>query len=55
MNETELRSLSHFQILNRMAYSDISRNLENGLVFKFLFIHCKTVKLSQDDQIQMQT
>ena len=29
MNGTELRSFSHFQILTRMAYPDLSRNLEN--------------------------
>ena len=29
MNGTELRSLSHFQILTGIVYSDVSRNLEN--------------------------
>ena len=53
MNGTELRSLSHFQILTWKAYSDISRKLENLLILQFVFIHCKTVKVSQDDQIQM--
>ena len=53
MNRTELRSFSHFQILTRIAYSDLSRNLENLLILKFVFIHCKTMKVSKDDQIQM--
>ena len=53
MNGTELRSFSHFQILKSIAYSDHSRNLENSLILKFVFIHCKTVKVSQDDQNRM--
>ena len=53
MNETEIRSFSHFQILTKIAYSDFSRNLENSLILKFVFIHCKTVKVSQNDQIEM--
>ena len=55
MNGTELGSFSHFQILTWIAYSDIRRNLENWLILKFVFIHCKTVKVSQDDQIRMET
>ena len=55
MNGTELRSFSHFQILTKIAYPDRSRKLENWLFFEFFFIHCKTVKVSQNDQIQMQT
>ena len=55
MNGTELRSFSHFQILTKIAYPDLSRNLENWLFLEFFFIHCKTVKVSQNDQIQMQT
>ena len=55
MNGTELRSFSPFQILTWIAYSDLSRNLENWLFLEFFFIHCKTVKVSQNDQIQMQT
>ena len=35
-----------------MAYSDISRNVENWLILKFVFIHSKTLKVSEDDQIQ---
>ena len=52
MNGTELRSFSHFQILTKIAYPDLSRKLENWLFFDFFFIHCKTVKVSQNDQIQ---
>ena len=55
MNGTELRSFSHFQILTKIAYPYLSRKLENWLFLEFLFIHCKTVKVSQNDQIQMQT
>ena len=53
MNGTELRSFSHFQILTKIEYQDLTWNLENWLILKFVFIHCKTVKVSQDDQIQM--
>ena len=53
MNGTELRRFSHFQISTLIAYTDLSRNLENLLSLKFVFIHCKTVKVSQDDQIRM--
>ena len=53
INETELRSFSHFQILISIAYLDLSRNLENWLISELFFIHCKTVKVSQDDQIRI--
>ena len=53
MNGTELRSFSHFQILSKITNLDHSRKLENRLILKFVFIHCKTVKVSQDDQIPM--
>ena len=55
MIKTELRSFSHFQILTSIAYSNLSWNLENWLIFKFVFIHCKSVKVSQNDQIRMWT
>ena len=55
MNGTELRSFSHFQILTWIGSPDLSRNLENCLIVKFVFIHCKTVKVSQDDQIRIWT
>ena len=55
MNGIELRSFSHFQILTKFAYPDLSRKLENWLFLEFFFIHCKTVKVSQNDKIQMQT
>ena len=41
MNGTELRSFSHFQILTKIAYSELGRNLQIG------------VKVSQNDQIPM--
>ena len=52
MNGTELRSFSHFPILSKITYLDLSRNLENRLIFKFVFIHSETVKISQEDPIQ---
>ena len=55
MNGTELRSFSHFQILAWIAYSDLSRNLENWLILMFAFIPCETVKISEDDQIEIST
>ena len=53
MNRTELRSFSHFQILSEIPYPDLSRNLESSLILEISFIHCKTVKVSQNDQIRM--
>ena len=37
MNGIELRSFNHFQIFNWIAYSDLSRNLENWLISKSLY------------------
>ena len=53
MNGTELRRFSNFQILTSIAYSDLSRNLENWLILMFAFVPCETVKVSEDDQIQI--
>ena len=53
MNGRDIRSFSHFQILTWIVYSDLSRNFGDWLILKFVFIHCKTVKVSQDDQIRM--
>ena len=53
MNGTELRCFSHFQILTKIGYPDLSRNLENWLILKFVFIHCKAVKVSQNEQIRI--
>ena len=55
MNGKELRSFSPYQILISIAYTDHSRNLENWLILKFVFIHCKTVKISPNHQIQLCT
>ena len=55
MNGTELRSFSHLQILMEIAYPDLSRKLENSPILEFFFIHCKTVKGSQNNQIRMST
>ena len=53
MNGTELRSFSHFPILTKIAYLEPKEKSLNWLILKFVFIHCETVKFSQDDQIQM--
>ena len=54
MNLKEIRSFSHYQILTKIVYPDLSRKLENkSLNLEVLFIHCKTVKVSQNDQIRM--
>ena len=53
MNGTKLRSFSHFHILTQIAYPDLKRKLENSLILEFFFIHCKTVKVSQNDEIRM--
>ena len=53
MNGTELISFSDFRILTSIAYSDLSRNLENWLILMFDFIPCETMKVSQDDQIRI--
>ena len=53
MNDTELRSFSHFQILTWIGYSDLSRNLENWLILMFAFIPYEIVKVSEDDQIRI--
>ena len=53
MNGTELRSFGHFQMLTKITYPDRSENLQIDYLLKFVFIHCKTVKVSQDDQIRM--
>ena len=54
MNGTELRSFSHFQSLTKIAYLDHSRNPEIDNALKFVFIHFKTAKVSENDQIQLQ-
>ena len=55
MNGTELKSFSYFQILTWIAYLELSRNLENWLILMFAFIPCETVKVSEDDQIGIET
>ena len=53
MNGKELRSFTHCQIFDQDRIPDLSRKLENRLILEILFIHCKTVKVSEDDQIRM--
>ena len=53
MNGKELWRFSNYQILTKIAYPDLNRNLENWLTLKFVFIHFKNVKVSHDDQILM--
>ena len=55
MNWKELRRFSNYQILTQIAYLDLKRKLENWLILEFIFIHWKTVKISQNDQIRMET
>ena len=55
MNGKELRSFIPYQILTEITYPDLSRKRENFIILEVFFIHCKTVKVSQNDQIQMQT
>ena len=51
----KIRSFIHFQIFTWIAYSELRRNLEKWPILKFVFIHFKAVKVSQNDQIQMWT
>ena len=44
MNGTELRSFSYFQILTCIAYSDLSRNLENWLCWSCSSFNVKLPK-----------
>ena len=53
MNGKELRSFRHFQILSKIAYKDLSRNFQIDQFLKFVFTHCKAVKVSENDQIRM--
>ena len=53
MNGKELKSFSHCQVLTLTAYPHHGRKLENSLILEFFFIHCKTVKVSQNDPIRM--
>ena len=53
MNGKELRNFSHYQISYKIAYPDLSRKLDNSLILEFFCILCKTVKVSQNDQIRM--
>ena len=53
MNCKELRSFSHFQIFNESHTQTLAENLKIDQILEFFFIHCKTVKVSQNDQIRM--
>ena len=53
MNAKQLRSFSHCQSFTQSEYPDLSRKLENGLILEFFIIHCKTVNVSQNNQIRM--
>ena len=55
MNGTELRSFSDFQILTKIAYTQTSAEIFKFTNSKFVFIHCKTVKISPNDQTQLFT
>ena len=51
MKGTELRSLSHFQILTWIACLALAEILKNLLILKFVLPHYKSVKASQNNQI----
>ena len=53
MNGTELRSFSHFQTFIQNHINGPEKKSSNLLIFKFVFIHCKTVKVSQKYQNRM--
>ena len=53
MNRTKLRSSGHFQILTKIAYPRLCRNLEKRLILKSVFIDSKTAKVSQDNDIRL--
>ena len=55
MNGTELRSFSNFQILTKIAYTDLRTKLDDWLILEFFFIYCKTVQFNKDDQYPMET
>ena len=44
MNGTELRRFSHFQILTKIAYPDLSRKHENCLILEFFLFTVKLLK-----------
>ena len=51
----KLRSFSHYQMFTWFTDPDISSKLENLLLLEFFFNPCKTVEVSQNDQIRMYT
>ena len=53
MNGKELRSFSHHQILTELHTRILGEILKIDKILKFAFIHCKTVKVSQNDPIRM--
>ena len=54
MNGTELRSLCSFSNFDLNSVLTPQQNLENLLILKFVFIHCKPEKVSQNDQIEFE-
>ena len=55
MNGTELRSFHHFQILTWIAYFGPQQKSWKLNNFEVFLIHCKTVEVSQNGHIWMQT
>ena len=49
------RGIFHSRLQCNFQKLKLIRKLENWLFLEIFFIHCKTVKVSQNDQIQMQT
>ena len=53
MNGKELRSFTNYQILTKISQPHLRRKSSNSLILMFVFIHCKAVKVSQNDEIRM--
>ena len=52
MNGTELRSFGHLQILTKNLINGPEQKSLKSTNFEVCLIHCRTVNVSQNDQIQ---
>ena len=55
VNGIKLSSFGLFQFFNKIAYLCVSRNLENGLILKFVIVDFKAANVCQYNQIRFQT
>ena len=55
LNGAGLRSFSHVSNFEPNQIPLPEQKSSNWLILKFVFIHCKTVKVSQNEQIRFQT